>query len=163
MFDNKSDSALNKKDKDALVYRSVTGDINRLTREQLSNEKEFLKWKYLSDDDYEQTETDGRGYYDNVIASLDDLSENAAATPSVEELLIDQEDGLEREKKRLLLLKTVKSYLTKVQYRRALMYYGKGMKEQEIARTEGIRHQNVSKSIIAAKEKFPEIKKIFRK
>lgn len=159
MFDNKSDSALNKKDKTALVYRSVTGEINRLTREQFSSEEEFRKWKDVSDDDYEQTEEEGRGYYDNVIASLDDLSENAAATPSAEELFLRHEDELEREQMLRLLPKAAQSCLTKSQYRRLQLYYGKDMDEYKIARAEGVTQQAISKNLAASRIKLKKILK----
>ena len=44
MFDPKSDYALNKKDKDAIVCPSVTGVHIRLVREDFASEKEFLYW-----------------------------------------------------------------------------------------------------------------------
>lgn len=67
MFDTKSDFALNKFDRDAIVCRSVTGVHIRLTREDFACEEEFLRWKVWSDGDYYDTEKDGRGFYDNGI------------------------------------------------------------------------------------------------
>ena len=64
MFDAKSDFALNKLDRDAIVCRSVTGVHIRLTREDFASEEEFLRWKVWSDGDYYDTEKDGRGFYD---------------------------------------------------------------------------------------------------
>ena len=52
MFDKKSEYALNKYDQDSIIYISVSGRI-RLTRADFSSEEEFLKWKSLSDADYE--------------------------------------------------------------------------------------------------------------
>ena len=49
MFDKRSDYALNKLDKEAIVYPSVTGVHIRLTREDFASEEEFLYWKKLSD------------------------------------------------------------------------------------------------------------------
>ena len=48
MFNRKSSYALNKKDPNAIVYMDANEAIIRLTREE-----EFLKWKSLSDADYE--------------------------------------------------------------------------------------------------------------
>ena len=45
MFDTKSDFALNKFDKDAIVCPSATGVHIRLTREDFASEEEFLRWK----------------------------------------------------------------------------------------------------------------------
>lgn len=42
MFDNRSDYAQNKRDKDSIVYISVTGPV-RLTRADFPSEAEFLK------------------------------------------------------------------------------------------------------------------------
>ena len=51
MFNRKSIYALNKKDPDAIVYMDANEVIVRLTREDFASEKEFLKWKALSDED----------------------------------------------------------------------------------------------------------------
>jgi len=42
MFNKKSDFSLNKREKDAIVYISITGYV-RLTRMDFSSEKEFQK------------------------------------------------------------------------------------------------------------------------
>lgn len=52
MYDRKSDYALNKQDRDAIVCGSVTGVHIRLTRSDFSSEEEFQKWKAWSDWDY---------------------------------------------------------------------------------------------------------------
>lgn len=56
MFDRKSDFALNKKDPDAIVYKSSTGVHIRLTRLDFASLEEFEKWKHWSDEDYHSTE-----------------------------------------------------------------------------------------------------------
>ena len=56
MFNRKSIYALNKKDPDAIVYMDANEVIVRLTREDFASEKEFLKWKALSDEDYHASE-----------------------------------------------------------------------------------------------------------
>ena len=58
MFNRKSSYALNKKDPNAIVYMDANEAIIRLTREDFAREdfareEEFLKWKSLSDADYE--------------------------------------------------------------------------------------------------------------
>ena len=50
MFNRKSSYALNKKDPNAIVYMDANEAIIRLTREDFASEKEFLKWKALSDE-----------------------------------------------------------------------------------------------------------------
>ena len=59
MFDNRSAYAQNKRDKDSIVYISVTGPV-RLTRADFPSEAEFLKWKRWSDGDYHAAEKAGR-------------------------------------------------------------------------------------------------------
>lgn len=62
MYDRKSDYALNKQDRDAIVCGSVTGVHIRLTRSDFASEEEFQKWKAWSDRDYHATEKAGRAY-----------------------------------------------------------------------------------------------------
>ena len=42
MFDNKSDYALNKQDKDSIVYSGSDGTISRISQNDFSSEEEFL-------------------------------------------------------------------------------------------------------------------------
>ena len=56
MFDRKSDYAINKKDPEAIVCKSVSGVHIRLTRVDFSSEEEFQKWKAWSDEDYHTRE-----------------------------------------------------------------------------------------------------------
>ena len=58
MFDTKSDYAKNKREKDAIVYISVTGPV-LLTRAAFASEDEFIKWKDWSDGDYHAIEKMG--------------------------------------------------------------------------------------------------------
>ena len=51
MFDRKSDYALNKKDPEAIVCKSVSGVHIRLTHVDFSSEAEFQKWKAWSDEE----------------------------------------------------------------------------------------------------------------
>lgn len=68
MFNTQSDYALNKLDKEAIVCPSATGVHIRLTREDFASEEDFLYWKKLSDGDYKDIESAGRGYYDYCIS-----------------------------------------------------------------------------------------------
>ena len=52
MFNRKSIYALNKKAPNAIVYTDADGNLIRLTRDDFSNEEEFLRWKKISDMDY---------------------------------------------------------------------------------------------------------------
>ena len=62
MFNRKSSYALNKKDPNAIVYMDANEAIIRLTREDFASEKEFLKWKALSDEDYHASEKEAHVY-----------------------------------------------------------------------------------------------------
>ena len=78
MFNRKSSYALNKKDPNAIVYMDANEAIIRLTREDFASEKEFLKWKALSDEDYHASEKEAHVYANHTLA-LDELSEEAAS------------------------------------------------------------------------------------
>lgn len=83
MFNRKSSYALNKKDPNAIVYMDANEAIIRLTREDFASEKEFLKWKALSDEDYHASEKEAHVYANHTLA-LDELSEEAASIPAVD-------------------------------------------------------------------------------
>ena len=157
MFDPKSDYALNKKDQEAIVCPSATGVHIRLTREDFASEEEFLRWKAWSDGDYKGIESAGRGYYDNCVTLNEALNptgtsaEDAFFTP-----LLKAEDR----KQKIAMLQQVQDVLTETQYRRLWLYYVQSMTVEEIAVVEHIAHQNVSKSIRAARKK---IKKFLRR
>ncbi len=147
MFESKSDYALNKLDPEAIVCKSVTGVHIRLTREDFSSEEEFRRWKKLSDGDYKDRESAGRGFYDYCV-SLGEAWNTTGV--SAEDVLLASLLKAEREEQRAALLQQVKSILTETQYRRLQMYCVNNMTVEEIAASEHIAHQNVSKSIRAA-------------
>ena len=82
MFDRKSDYALNKKDPDAIVCKSVTDVHIRLTRADFASESEFQKWKRWSDGDYWSAENAGRALSDNTLSLETQLDH---PLPSVQE------------------------------------------------------------------------------
>lgn len=162
MFDKKSDYALNKRDKDSLVYISATGPI-RLTRAVFSSEAEFLRWKSWSDGDYRATEKAGRGFYDNCI-SLDDQLTLVGSVLSVEDELFlaleEAEAQAERAQRCAELMAEIRSRLTEKQFRRLWLLHVDGMTMKDIAAREGVTHQGISDSIAAAKR---QLKKFFKK
>ena len=151
MYDRKSDYALNKQDRDAIVCGSVTGVHIRLTRSDFSSEEEFKKWKAWSDRDYHTAEKAGRAYYDNRLPLADWAVPNA---PSAEELLLEA-DGTDTA--RAALIQRVRNGLTEKQYRRLRLYYLEGLSEREIARLEGVGQQRVSRSIRTGKKAMEKI------
>lgn len=163
MFDAKSDFALNKFDRDAIVCRSVTGVHIRLTRQDFASEEEFLRWKLWSDGDYYDTEKDGRGFYDNGIP-LDPRVDKLGAVPSIEANILAALDAAEasaeQARRTTALIEQLKSCLTKTQYCRLWMLYVRKMNVTAIARAEGISKASASRSISAALKNisafFPE-------
>ena len=55
------------------------------------------------------------------------------------------------------MVSQIRDKLTETQFRRLWMYYVDGMTVDEIGRIEGIRHQNISKSIGSAMKKINKI------
>ena len=163
MFDTKSDFALNKFDRDAIVCRSVTGVHIRLTRADFASEEEFLRWKVWSDGDYYDTEKDGRDFYDNGIP-LDPRVDKLGAVPSVEAdiltMLDAAEASAEQAQRTAVLMEQIKACLTETQYRRLWMFHARKMNVTAIARAEGISKASASRSISAALKNisnfFPE-------
>lgn len=159
MFDKKSDYALNKRDKDSILYISVTGPV-RLTRADFPSEAEFLRWKCWSDGDYCAIEKAGRSFYDNSIP-LDDQLDGVGAVLSVEDVLILSLEEMEAEAKRAQrcteLLEQIKRRLTEKQFRRLWLYHVEKLSEREIAALEGVGQQRISKSLIASKKILEKI------
>ena len=150
MFDPKSDFALNKKDKDAIVYPSVTGIHTRLVREDFDTEEEFLYWKAFSDSDYKKIEAACRDYNDNCIR----LTADRTTGESVENTLLAPLLKTERARKRAALLKQVKDILTRKQYHRMWMLLVKGLTVEQIAQRDGVTHQSISECLAMAWEKI---------
>ncbi len=150
MFDKKSDYSLNKRDKNSIVYISATGIIC-LTRSDFASEDEFLKWKSLSDEDYQTNERAGRGFYDNTIP-LDEKLDVIGAVLSIEDELFGRIDERERRQIYYSLLKQIKSCLTEKQYRRLWMRHAEKMTVTAIAAAEGVTEQSISESILAARK-----------
>lgn len=158
MFNRKSIYALNKKDPNAIVYTDADGNLIRLTRDDFASEEEFLCWKKVSDADYHGEEKADHLYHDGTL-SLEGLSEEAIATPSAEEGYIAGINLSERQLLGKLLLEGLGDQLTVLQRNRLLLYCVSGKTEAEIASSEGIAQQNVSKSISSAKRKLKKFLK----
>lgn len=157
MFNPRSDYALNKLDPDAIVYKSVDGVHIRLTCADFASEDEFQRWKNLSDDDYEDMEKAGRGFYDNCV-QLDACVDALGAAPSVEDAMISAQECDRQEQLRTEATATavtqVKSCLTQKQYRRLWMHLVQKMSVEEIAVQEGVSLQAVYACLATAKERI---------
>ena len=156
MFDNRSDYAQNKRDKDSIVYISVTGPV-RLTRADFPSEAEFLKWKRWSDGNYHAAEKAGRCHSDNCLPLMAEYLDLIASGPSVEDDLFLRLAEAERARTRALQMVQIRSCLTQKQFRRIWLLCVEEMSVEAVAAAEGVTHQNVSKSIIKARKKLQKI------
>ena len=151
MFDRSSDYALNKKDPEAIVCKSVTDIHIRLTRLDFASQEEFEKWKRWSDEDYLEIERQDHIYHNHTLtASV--LAEIVLAALSPEEKVMDEQARMEREQLYQVVRSALETQLTPAQSRRLWLYAVDGLTEAEIASKEQIRQQSVSKRINAAKK-----------
>ena len=146
MFNPKSDYALNKLDKNAIVCPSATGVHIRLTCEDFASEEEFRRWKTLSDNDYKEIESAGRGC-DDLCISL--TAAWKATSISAEDAFLLPLLEAEQNKQQNAVLQQLKTMLTERQYHRMCLYYLDGRSEVEIASLEGVNQSSISRSISA--------------
>ena len=156
MFDPKSDYALNKVAPDAIVYMDAAGEITRLTQADFSSPEEFQLWKAWSDENYHDTEKANHVFY-NHTRSLHGLSEQAIAVPSPEDAMMEAQEQQERQELRRMLMDGLDSCLTPIQRRRLWLYCVDGLTVRQIAKMEGTSHQNIVKSVCAAKKKMRKV------
>ena len=153
MFNRKSSYALNKKDVNAIVYIDANENIIRLTREDFSSEEEFQRWKAWSDENY-HTEDNRDVVEGKHNMSIDDLSEAALAIPAIDVVMDRQYEKSERRRQASAMVSQIRDKLTETQFRRLWMYLVDGLDTYEIGEIEGVDHQRISKSILAAKKKI---------
>lgn len=151
MFDRKSDYALNKQDPEAIVCKSSTGVHIRLTRLDFATPEEFERWKHWSDEDYHDTEKADHVYANHTVPA-DKLVEVSITVISPEDELMEVFSRQEREELHRRLKDGLETRLTPAQRRRLWMYCVEGLTVEEIAGKENVKHQNVSKRIVAAKK-----------
>ena len=150
MFDNKSDYALNKKDKDTIVYRGNDGYEQRLTKNDFSSEEEFQFWKVWSDNDYHSTDN-ADTYYLRHIVGMDTL-DGKISIASPEDTMIEEIDRKEQIATARETVNSIMRILTEVQFRRIWCHFALGLKVRVIAKLEGVTHPNIVKSITSAKK-----------
>lgn len=155
MFNNSSDYALNKKDRNSIVYKSCDGYEQRITKDDFASEEEFLFWKSWSDNDYKQTDYKD-AYYHRHIVGLDSTGSSLLTVTSPEEMLIsdiDREEKIHQAKEKVLL---ISNYVTQVQFRRIWHHLALGENMRRIANREGVVHSCIVASITSAKKKIIE-------
>lgn len=143
MYNKRSDYALNKCDREAIVFASTTGEVIRLTRKDFATDAEFEQWKAWSDEDYHAAERRDRAYDDRKRA-LSQHFEPAAEGSEAQFLA-----ALERceDAKRVHQLR---SRLTNRQFTRMYKRFGLGMGVTAIAAEEGVSKAAVMASIRSA-------------
>lgn len=154
-----NDYALNKVNKEAIVYRFTDGIAevtleNYLRENPGKTEGDFKELKALSDEDYkERDREDYRLTYKNV--SLHGLDEtDACCVPSPEEILIDEPERKAKKERMRRQAYQALSTLTEVQRRRYIQHHVDGMTMREIAEMEGSFFTTVHQSIQAAEKKI---------
>ena len=153
MFKKDSLYSINKKNPDAVVYKFANGEQSLVTRADFATEEEFLAFKAWSDEDF-HTE-DKRDVLAGIRQiSIDDISEAAISVPAIDVVMERQHQRTVQRRKASDMVVQLKDKLTDTQFRRLWMYHVDGMTIDEIGEIEGISHQNVSKSIIAAEIKI---------
>lgn len=153
MFDKKSLFALNKKNSNAIVYTNASGKPILLTQDQFSGEEEFLYWKALSDADFHNEEIKTH-LEANHTTSTETLNESALRIPAIDVMLAEMETQIDCVQAAHLQIREIQEILTEKQFERLWLYYVHEMKLESIAEKEGVSHQNISKSINAAKKKI---------
>ena len=141
---------LNKKDQEAIVYKSVDGNTTRLTAAMFSSRNEFLIWKKWSDDDYAEIERADRQFYDHIVP----LGDYDGAVLSAEEYVLKKIDRPMQKMYRKNLTALLLSYLTPSQRRRYLLYHVQGLSQKEISKMEGVSQQKISSSLLTARKTF---------
>lgn len=152
MLNKKSDYAANRRHPDCIVYQTSNGPIF-LTRQDFDSETEFQHWKEWSDQNYHEVEQQNRPSDEHL-----ELNEFIEATAVLLTFMDDaRSKGVPDRALQIEAFQIAYQYgkrtLTKTQKRR-LGLFAHGMKVGEIAKAEGVPHQDISKSIAAAKRKL---------
>lgn len=149
MYDKNSDYALNKRSRDSIVCKSVTGENIHIRREDFSNDDEFEHWKAWSDADYYATEKLDRRQLDQCFVLVEGYD---GRSPSAEDILLENEKEGDN-----MLGEQIRSSLTKTQYRRIILYYYYKLSESKIAGLEGVGQRRISTSLTLGKKKLKKI------
>ena len=157
MYKKDSLYSINKKNPDAIVYKFANGEERRITREDFPSEEEFQAFKAWSDEGFHIE--DKRDVLAGIRqVSIDDVSEAAISVSAVDMTMERQQQREEKYRMASDMVVKLKDKLTETQFRRLWKYEVDGLTIDEIGDQEGVDHQRISKSILAAKKK---IKKIF--
>ncbi len=143
MYNKRSDYALNKRDREAIVFASTTGDVIRLTREDFATDAEFERWKTWSDADYHATELRDRVYSDRKHALTQHFEPVVEGGEAQLFVAIERCENDTR-------MRQFRSQLTERQFKRLYKRFGLGMSVTAIAAEEDISKAAVIDSINSA-------------
>lgn len=143
MYDKSSDYALNKRSRDSIVCKSVTGEHIHIRRADFSSNEEFERWKEWSDDDYHASEKRDRAYSDCKYL----LSSNME--PALESSESQFFAALKRSKD-AAEVRRIRRCLTSRQFTRLYKRFGLGMSVTSIATEEGVSKSAVMASLRSA-------------
>lgn len=149
MYDKNSDYALNKRSRDSIVCKSVTGEHIHIRREDFSSDEEVARWKEWSDEDYHETDKRNNRHDNRNLQLKEDVD---SPLPSAEDIVLNEENDCAAN-----LTAKIRDKLTEKQYRRLCLYYLEHQSECEIAKLEGVGQQRISKSILAGKRALKNI------
>lgn len=143
MYNKRSDYALNKCDREAIVFASTTGEVIRLTRDDFATDSEFKLWKEWSDADYHAAERRDRAY-DDRKHTLSQHFEPATEGGEAQFLsVLERCEDAER-------VHQLRSRLTNRQFTRLYKRFGLGMSVTAIATEENVSKAAVMASIRSA-------------
>lgn len=138
MYNKRNDYALNKRDHEAIVFASTTGEVIRLTRDDFATDAEFEQWKAWSDADYHAAERRDRAYDDHKHALSPHTDPAAESGEAQFFAALKRCEDAER-------VRQLQSRLTNWQFTRLYKRFGLGMSVTAIATEE-----NVSKAAVMA-------------
>ena len=154
MFNTNSDYAINKLDTEAIVCRSVTGQLLRITREDFSSDEEFEKWKLWSDTDYHETELRDRAYSDRKTEFAIARHLEAQDTDWLTMELKASDKGQHTQ-----LIERMRGFLTDIQFKRIWQRFAVGLELADIAGSEGVSITAVASSIERAVKKLSQLRR----
>ena len=154
MFNTNSDYVINKLDTDAIVCRSVTGQLLRITREDFSSDEEFEKWKLWSDTDYHETELRDRAYSDRKTEFAIARHLEAQDTDWLTMELKASDKGQHTQ-----LRERMRGVLTDIQFTRLWQRFALGLELADIAGAEGVSITAAASSIERAVKKRRQLRR----
>ena len=118
---------------------------------------EFQKWKEWSDKDYQEAER-WCGNFDDYGIPWEEAADAINPVVSAEERFFEELERMEQEMLRAeqaeRQIAGIRQALTRTQFRRFWLHHAEGMSVEQIAVAEGVSHQNISKSLLAARKRL---------